>query len=256
MFFDAYPRFSETSRTSPATKRLNLRYEAIFGENRDIFQGARVLDIASHDGRWSLAALKTGAAEVVGIEAKDHLVAGARENLSEYCGDNELYRFICGDVFDVLESEAFEADIVLCLGFLYHTLRYNELMRRIRDIGSRYLIVDTRVIPDKKPHILVSYDRADREGTAVADRFSYGGKTVVGVPSVAALEALLDAYDFRIERFSDWGSLVRDNPSLNPGGYAWGRRVTARCASTIVAAGQQVALPPLRSRKPSRSKPL
>jgi hypothetical protein len=159
-------------------------------------------------------------------------------------------------VFDVLESEAFEADIVLCLGFLYHTLRYNELMRRIRDIGSRYLIVDTRVIPDKKPHILVSYDRADREGTAVADRFSYGGKTVVGVPSVAALEALLDAYDFRIERFSDWGSLVRDNPSLNPGGYAWGRRVTARCASTIVAAGQQVALPPLRSRKPSRSKPL
>ena len=57
MFFDAYPRFYETSKTSASRGRLNLRYEAIFGENADVFRGARVLDIASHDGRWSLAAL-------------------------------------------------------------------------------------------------------------------------------------------------------------------------------------------------------
>jgi hypothetical protein len=53
------------------------------------------------------------------------------------------------------------------------------------------------------------------------------------VPSVAALEALLEAYDFRIERFSDWGSLVRDNRSFDAGGYSSGRRATARCISRI-----------------------
>ena len=36
--FDAYPRFFDTSETSP-TWRLNRRYEAIFAENRDAFQG-------------------------------------------------------------------------------------------------------------------------------------------------------------------------------------------------------------------------
>ena len=57
-FFDAYPRFFETSQTSTQPWRLNLRHEAIFGDNAAAFPGARVLDIASHDGRWSLAALQ------------------------------------------------------------------------------------------------------------------------------------------------------------------------------------------------------
>jgi hypothetical protein len=45
-FFEQFPRFYRTSSTAPATARLNLRYEAIFGQNRDIFAGAPVLDLA------------------------------------------------------------------------------------------------------------------------------------------------------------------------------------------------------------------
>src|SRR3990170_6442773 len=56
-FFDQFPRFYETSQTFAYPSRLNLRHEAIFGENQDIFEGRRVLDIASHDGRWSFASL-------------------------------------------------------------------------------------------------------------------------------------------------------------------------------------------------------
>ena len=33
---------------------MNERYEALFASNRDVFDGARVLDLASHDGRYSL----------------------------------------------------------------------------------------------------------------------------------------------------------------------------------------------------------
>ena len=149
MFFDEYPRFYETSQTAAHRGRLNLRYEAIFAENRDIFAGARVLDVASHDGRWSLAALKTGAAEVVGVEARDELVRAARENLERYANGSR-YRFVAGDVFEVLSREQIEADVVLCLGFLYHTLRYNELMRRIRDIDPRHLVIDTAVLRRRK----------------------------------------------------------------------------------------------------------
>ena len=49
---------------------MNERYEALFASNRDIFDGARVLDLATHDGRYSFAALKTGAAHVTGVEVR------------------------------------------------------------------------------------------------------------------------------------------------------------------------------------------
>jgi Methyltransferase domain len=236
MFFDAYPRFYETSSTSPFRGRLNLRYEAIFAENRDIFRGARVLDLASHDGRWSLAALKTGASQVVGLEANADLVTAARENLRHYCGDEGQYRFVAGDLFEVLRDQRFEADVVLCLGFLYHTLRYNELLRRIRDIGPRYLVVDTQVMPgEKRRHVRLETERLGREANAAEDPFSYGGQAVVGRPSLAAVRFLLDAYDFEIERFSDWASIIRDNASVESGGYANGRRVTLRCVSKAAA---------------------
>jgi len=165
MFFDAFPRFYDTSETHDPYGRINLRYEAIFAQNADVFQNARVLDIASHDGRWSLAALCTGAAEVVGIEAREDLVEAARSNLDLYA-PGMRYTFIAGDVFDVFATEQFQADVVLCLGFLYHTLRYSELMRRIRDLEPRYLILDTAVEGHvKRPYVRLSYPGWDRSIT-------------------------------------------------------------------------------------------
>lgn len=233
MFFDKHPRFFATSRTAPHRGRLNLRYEAIFAENRDIFAGARVLDIASHDGRWSFAALETGATEVLGIEAREELVDAARENLAHYGADASSYRFVAGDVFEVLGREEGEVDVVLCLGFLYHTLRYPELLRRIRDRDPRYLVIDTVVVSgNAKPVVHLYTERTERERNAVLDSFSHGTKTVVGWPSVQGLEALVEAYGFAVESYSDWGSLIRDNPDVeNVSDYGAARRVTARCVS-------------------------
>ncbi len=234
MFFDSFPRFYETSEVGATRGRLNLRYEAIFAENADVFAGARVIDIASHDGRWSLAALETGAAEVVGIEARANLVRAANENLAEYVTDAGRYRFVLGDVFEVLREQDFEADVVLCLGFLYHTVRHSELMRRIRDVSPGHLLIDTAVVPGEASRSLeLRKEGVDRDAYAVEDPFSHASRTLVGVPSVPALKFLLRAYDFKVERFSDWGAILRDNPDqTGVDHYADGARVTARCIST------------------------
>jgi hypothetical protein len=233
LFFDRFPRFFETSTTSARRDRLNLRYEAIVGQNADIFPGARVLDIASHDGRWSFAALQAGAAEVTGIEARDDLARAAGETFAHYGVDEGRYRFVVGDVLDVLAREAFQADVVLCLGFLYHTLRYGELMHRIRAVNPRFLVVDTIVLPhERAPVVRIRSESGEAERSAVADAFSHGGRTLVGTPSLRALESILGVYGFEVERYSDWGALLRDNPELTgAGGYARGKRVTARCVS-------------------------
>jgi predicted nicotinamide N-methyase len=238
MFFDNYPRFYETSLTSPFRGRLNLRYEAIFAENRDLLADARVLDIASHDGRWSLAALETGARSVVGVEARPELVDNAEANLAAYGISADRYRFVCGDVFDVLAKERIDVDVVLCLGFLYHTLRYNELLQRIRGINPRHVVIDTEVLAgrSKKPLVQIRNESAKSQKNAVSDEFSHGDKVLTGKPNVRGLRTMLGAYDFEFEGLSDWAGLLRDNPDADEvEDYAERARVTARFRSVAPA---------------------
>ncbi len=233
-FFEGFPRFYLTSSTAPTTARLNLRYEAIFGENRNVFDGASVLDLASHDGRWSLAALATGARSVTGIEARPELVKAATENLGEYGYGADRVRFISGDVHEVLSTQDLEADVVLCLGFLYHTLRYNELLHGMRRTHARYLIIDTfsPYMMGPVPNVNVITEHADEEGKAAADTYSHGPSVLVGRPNLAAIRTMLEAYGYRVERLSDWAGLLRDNPGTdNCADYANGRRITVRCVS-------------------------
>ncbi|NWN51205.1 hypothetical protein HT121_28335 [Pseudomonas sp. MAFF 301514] len=83
-FFDNFPRFYKTSHTSPFPDRLNSRHSAIMERNREFIKGKRILDIASHDGRWSFAALQAGAAHVTGIEPRQELINNAMETFNEY----------------------------------------------------------------------------------------------------------------------------------------------------------------------------
>lgn len=240
-FFEQFPRFYLTSSTGLTTARLNLRFEAIFGENRDIFAGASVLDLASHDGRWSLAALAAGARSVIGIEARTELVKAATENLGEYGYGADRVRFVIGDVHEVLDAQDFEADVVLCLGFLYHTLRYNELLHGIRRTNARYLIIDTfsPYMMGPVPNVNVITEHAEEEGKAAADSYTHGPSILVGRPNLAAIRTMLGAYGYRVERLSDWAGLLRDNPGTdNCGDYANERRVTLRCAKAKVAPAQ------------------
>ncbi len=237
-FFERFPRFYLTSSTHPTTARLNLRYEAIFSENRDIFAGASVLDLASHDGRWSLAALATGARSVIGIEARPELVQAATENLGEYGYGADRVRFVTGDVHEVLNTQDFEADVVLCLGFLYHTLRYNELLDGIRRANARYLIIDTfsPQMMRPVPNVNVITEHADEEGKAAADTYTHGAWVLVGRPNLAAIQTMLGAYGYRVERLSDWAGLLRDNPGTeNCDDYANERRITVRCVNAKAA---------------------
>jgi hypothetical protein len=233
-FFREHRRFYSTGEAGIRSKpKLNLRYEAIFGENKDLFEGARVLDIASHDGRWSMAALACGAASVVGIEARPDMVDHAVANLEHYGQDPDRFRFVVGDVHEVLASEDLEVDVVLCLGFLYHTLRFNELMHGIRRTGAQHLVIDTQaqrmLAPD--PWLRLHRERIQRIGTAKADAYTVGDWVLTGRPNLAVIRLMLGCYGYEVERLSDWPRLLADNPEALNGcpDYAAGRRVTLRC---------------------------
>jgi hypothetical protein len=230
MFADDYPRFMEASELVPKPHRLNYRYEALFESNRDIFEGARVLDLASHDGRYSFAALKTGATHVTGVEVRQGLIDKAQETFEFYGQDPSTYRFVCGDIFEVLAREKFDVDVVLCFGYLYHTYRHTELMYRLHNLAPKHLIVDTMVMPARQSTLRMIRER-DVEDIRSAAQDDYSvGRVLVLRPSVPALQMLLHSYGFEVESMYDWKGRLAGRPPL-PGleGYAKGKRVSVRC---------------------------
>jgi hypothetical protein len=233
MFFDEYPEFFKTSRTAAFPVRLNLRHQAIIESNSDILSGARVLDLASHDGRWSFAALKAGAEHVTGLEARGELVHNANTLFAKYGVPAEDYQFIEGDMFRILQERTFDVDVVLCLGFVYHTLRYGELFHGIMAARPQYCVLDTKVHRSDEPLVRVLTNRTGVQGHGADDDLSEGGLTLAGYPSVAALELMLDVYGFDVEEQFDWGGLLATLPRRPRAvrGYARGERVTLRCRS-------------------------
>lgn len=233
MFFEDYPEFYKTSRTAAFPVRLNLRHQAIIEANRDILSGARVLDLASHDGRWAFAALKAGARHVTGVEARGELVTNARRLFGRYGIADDAYDFVQGDMFQVLAERQFEVDVVMCLGFVYHTLRYGELFRGIMEAGPAYCILDTKVHQSDEPVIRVLTNKTGVQGHAAKDELSEGGRALAGYPTVAALSVMLDVYDFEIEEQFDWAALLSTQPRRLRAvrGYRKGQRVTLRCRS-------------------------
>lgn len=228
MFFDRYPRFGQRGKRKLIK---NLRHEAIVGQHRDVFGGARVLDLACSAGSWTFAALDAGAAHVIGIESREQKVVDARERLAHYGIDAGRYQLHVGDLFEELARIKPQVDVVFCLGFLYHTLRYPELFQHIAATGAETVIIDTEVDTAKEPYVRVMAEKVGFTGNASPDRYSPGELVLSGRPSLAAIEKMLSVYGFAIERRSDWAAILRDNgPSAaDVGRYARGERVTLVC---------------------------
>ena len=226
MFAEDYPRFMEASELTPNPQRMNERYEALFASNRDIFDGARVLDLASHDGRYSFAALKTGAAHVTGVEVRESLIDMAQETFAFYGQDPETYRFVCGDVFEVLARERFDVDVVLCLGYLYHTYRHTELMYRLHDLAPKHLIVDTMVAPGTQRTLRVIREQDVEDiRSAAQDAYSVGrvsGGAALGARAADAAARL---------RFRDRVHVRLEEQAGRPTARAWSRRATRRASA-------------------------
>lgn len=227
-FFDDYPRFLETSQTGATVNRLNKRHRAIFETAPGLFRNARVLDIASHDGRWSFSALKAGASHVVGVEPREHLISNARETLRQYGFDQTRFEFVQDDIFAYLARGDHGFDVVMCLGFFYHTYRHPELMALIRGCKPKTIIVDSQVHNVEGMVCAVRKDRVSQEYEASTDASTHRGMTYVAMPSPALLRDFLAHYGYDVQAV-DWSALLADDKIGGVQDYAEGKRVTLVC---------------------------
>ena len=205
---------------------MNLRYDALIHQNRDLLEGARVLDLACSEGSYSFGALHVGADHVLGIESREDKVANANEHFHALGVASDRYRFVAGDLFQTLASEKPQVDVVMCLGYIYHTLRYPELLHRIEATGAQVVIIDGEVAVSDEPIVRLIEENVQFIGNASEDEFSFENVVLSGRPSVPALEKMLRVYGFCLERQADWAAIFRDNPGAKFSDYSESRRVS------------------------------
>ncbi|MCB1740217.1 MAG: methyltransferase domain-containing protein [Gammaproteobacteria bacterium] len=206
-WFARYPRFLSSSRTDVRGRRMAYRHRALIERHASILDGARVLDLASHDGRWSFAALQAGARHVTGIEAKPELLQRAHANLQAYSVPASRYHFVQGDCLRTLRDlRPGQFDCVLCFGFLYHTLSHFDLLQAIATLGARHLILDTLLLDDPNASVRLAFDDPAQEGAALATS-NADGRALVGIPSRHALQVMLTHLGFELADI-DWRKIA------------------------------------------------
>jgi hypothetical protein len=193
-FFDQYSSFVETSETGHVLERLNARYLGLIHENRDLINGSSVLDLASHDGRFSFAALQNGASRVVGIDAEPHLVEKCLANMDRYDAPRERYEFVTGDMFDAIETVE-PCDVVFCFGILYHINDHMLLLSKIAETDPRAVIIDTNVA-----RLDAALIELRNPMTGVPPN---PGGQLEGYPSRAALDVMMASFGWSFTYF-DW----------------------------------------------------
>jgi len=233
-FCDLYPRFLETTETIPSRSRLNSRWRAIIGWNKHILSGRRVMDLGCHDGRWSFAALKAGASHLMGVDGRAHLIEKAKENFRFYEMPASTYSLVTGDAVEMLRGmKADSIDILMCLGFFYHTMEHMRLLVEARRIGVEYVIIDTSISPAKEPIVALTFESAEDTRNSIDYGLTGNKNVLVGAPSRSGLLAMLDYagygaefFDWRDNRVYDWTDLPD---------YAADLRVTMRAQRREIA---------------------
>lgn len=94
----------------------------------DAIVGKRFLDIGCGSGLHSLAALRLGAAEVVGIDLDPHSVATTRKLLAKYAAGRP-WKVLEVSVFDLEKIGLGKFDVVYSWGVLHHT---GDMYRALR----------------------------------------------------------------------------------------------------------------------------
>lgn len=220
-FFDRYQCFKPDNR-------LNKRHQALFETRPDIYKGARVLDIASHDGRWSFAALRAGAAHVTAVEPRPNLVRRAQSNFSDLRVPSSQYQFLQADIFQYFASGLETFDVILCLGFFYHTYRHPELMAEIKRRNPKFLVIDSQINLQSGLICTIACDRTSEDLEAVADNTTRQGYIYAATPSRDLLLHMASQYGFK-SQIVDWQPILRDGNVSGVEDYAEGRRITLIC---------------------------
>jgi SAM-dependent methyltransferase len=209
--------------------RLYQRSLNMFERNAHLIKDKHVLDLACNTGRMAYGVVSCGATKVTGVEFRQHLVDQGRESFASV-GLADKMEFNQGDLFEFLrKSQPDTYDVVMCLGFLYHTVDQVEFFRQAKRLNPETIIVDTAVAKNywwfgkqnwgKPPALFLGANEDPAE-----DRNTSDVDGIVFLPTTSFLEAMFDRIGYKWTRVPYNSSTVSNWDTMDA--YKKGKRAS------------------------------
>lgn len=205
-FFDRYPLFYQSGDGSSGNSRLwvNARYDILIKQHADLIKDKTIVDLGSNDGRWSFAAIKSGAKHVVGIEWAKDLVTEADSNMDMLGVPTSSYEFIADNLIPAL-ADLPKIDVAFVFGVLYMQFNHLGLFARLAQAGAETIIVDTSMskLFDDGPNQPPVFEIWRPDGYSVpmvqGDHINVDACPLSARPNKAALSIMFSelGYDFK-----------------------------------------------------------
>ena len=157
--------------------------------------GLSALDLACHQGWFSVNMARTGFSSVLGIDARQSHVDDS--NLISSIFNLRQLSFQQGDIHDQGPDELGQFDVVLMLGLLYHLENPVGALRVCRQLCRNLCIIETQVIPGMTGFVdygSYQYVRPLRGSFGIVDEIddTEGPEaSVTGICLVPSLDALM-----------------------------------------------------------------
>ncbi len=202
-FFDFLSGMELYADDAGSVTRMNTRHKHLIQLFEHEIKGAKVFDIASHDGRWAYAFAGAGAKQVVGVEARQHLI-----DMFRGYPDANLRAKVdlrCNDLFKELESEVAKGetyDVVSVFGILYHIMDHMRLLKLVRALKPKLVIVDSEFMVRPGAIIRMVREKTDKRLNA-APQVEGQEVAAVGYPSFKAMDMMADVLGYDVE-WIDW----------------------------------------------------
>jgi hypothetical protein len=205
-FFDFLRDNPRYAATAGSVSRLNKRHRFLVQPYLADIEGSSVLDLASHDGRWSYALSAAGARSVLGIEGRAEMIA---QYASYPPGPiRDRVEFVQGDVYEELPRLAAEGrrfDVVALFGLFYHVMDHYNLLKLIDRLEPRLVIIDSEFFTSADPTVRIAREKTDNNLNSIA-HVPGQSRAPVGFPSRSALEVMAASLGYGVE-WADWQSL-------------------------------------------------
>jgi len=182
----------------PNVGRMNLRHRHIIEPHLQDLEGARVLDLGAHDGRWAHALAGAGAASVLGIEGRAELIEKYAEYPETY---RERVELIQGDFIvemDRLITEGRTFDVIACLGVYYHTMQHYRMLLQMAALKPKLIVIDSLFEPGNRAVVLLTSELTSKRLNSIAQTEGQE-KAPVGRVSIPALQMMSNSISFDLE---------------------------------------------------------
>ena len=125
--------------------RWNLLQHTIDLAFPDGFQDLTAIDLAAHQGWFSMNLARAGLRQVTGVDQRASHVEDSRL-MAELLGYHEM-QFLQSDIFDLDSNALGTYDLVLMLGLLYHLENPIGALRLARALCRNLCVLETQIVP-------------------------------------------------------------------------------------------------------------